>query len=133
MEPTENGIVSLDSATANESQTEAETPVSPSDAIDRLTQTLADREAVIIQLNASLDEAVAAYRASAAARNPAIPAEIITGDTVAAVDESVKKARALVEQVKAALKTAPPPVIAARRGATGTMTVEEKIRRGLGF
>ncbi|AKG53017.1 hypothetical protein DGWBC_0330 [Dehalogenimonas sp. WBC-2] len=110
-----------------------EQPLTQTD-IERLSTAIIEKEAVIGQLTESLAGAVAAYRTASIARNADVPAELIVGDSIADVDESVKRARALVEQVRASLKTAPPPVVAVRRGGSiEVMTTEEKIRRGLGF
>ena len=110
-----------------------EQPLTQTD-IERLSAAIIEKEAVIGKLTGSLAGAVAAYRTSITAHHTDVPAELITGDSIADVDESVKRARALVEQVRASLKTAPPPVVAVRRGGSvEAMTTEEKIRRGLGF
>ena len=68
--------------------------------ISELKQTIAESEQKLAQINDLLSRAVASYRELAAALYPEIPPELITGDSVAAVDESVKCARALVEKVK---------------------------------
>ena len=65
-----------------------------------LKQTIAESEQRLAQVNDLLSRAVASYRELAAALHPQVPPELITGDTVAAVDESIKSAQALVEKVK---------------------------------
>ena len=100
-----------------------------------LPQALAEREAALEQLAENLVETVAAYRKAAAALNTDVPEEMITGDTVADVDDSVARGRALVEKVKAGIKVpAPPPTVSSPRGAVSEpLSAAAKIRRGLGF
>jgi predicted RNase H-like nuclease (RuvC/YqgF family) len=52
------------------------------------------------EIGKALPQAVAAYRALVVQANPGVLAELITGDIVEEVDESLKKARALVERVR---------------------------------
>lgn len=68
--------------------------------ITELKQTFSESEQKLAQINDSLSQAVASYRELAAAMHPEIPLELITGDSVAAVDESLKSAQALVDKVK---------------------------------
>ncbi len=68
--------------------------------ISELRQTIAESEQKLAQINDLLSRAVASYRELTAALHPEIPPELITGDSVEAVDESVKSAQALVEKVK---------------------------------
>jgi len=82
--------------------------------IARLEQTLAGKDAEIAALKLSLDEssstldeqgkalaqAVAAYKELIIQANPGLLAELITGDTIEAVDASLKQARALIEKVR---------------------------------
>ena len=83
-------------------------------AIIRLEQTLADKESEIIALKQSLAEAerkitdlgealaqaVASYKALVVQANPGVLAELITGNTVEEVNESLKNAQALVDRVR---------------------------------
>ncbi|MGI2336360.1 MAG: hypothetical protein ACRKGH_06955 [Dehalogenimonas sp.] len=120
-------IVSFDSEKEDEGG--AATP-----DIDLMSITLAERDAAIDRLTGDLTQTVDAYRKAAAALNPELPEEMITGDTVTAVDEAVTRAKALVTRVKAAVKAVPPPPVAAPRGSLmGNLTPADKIRRGLGF
>jgi predicted RNase H-like nuclease (RuvC/YqgF family) len=82
--------------------------------VARLEQALAGRESEIAALKLSLDEAsstldeqgkalakaVAAYKELVIKANPGLLAELITGDTIEAVDASLKQARALIEKVR---------------------------------
>ena len=79
-----------------------------------LEQTLASRDSEIIALKQAVDEAtrkltdinealaqaVASYKAMVVQANPGVLAELITGDTVDEVNESLKNAQTLVERVR---------------------------------
>ena len=65
-----------------------------------LKQTIAESEGKLAHINDLLSRAVASYRELVVAANPEIPPELITGDSVESVDESLQSARALVEKVK---------------------------------
>ena len=87
---------------------------SRADAIDGLEKTLADRDTEIAtikqvaedfklkldEMGKSLPLAVAAYRELVAQANPGLVAEMIKGETIEAINESVKSARSLVDRVK---------------------------------
>jgi hypothetical protein len=101
-------------------------------------------EAALASVRAELDEqraqtaaAVARYRQAALAAAPEIPAELVTGDTVEAVDASLAAARRTVEQVRATLAAESAsrgfPAGAPARGEPSTdgMSAAEKIARGL--
>lgn len=66
-----------------------------------------ERELTLADLAAAREAnqtAVTRYLEAVKAVNPAIPAEIIAGDTVAEIDASVQKAQAIAERVKANLE-----------------------------
>jgi len=65
-----------------------------------LKQTIADSEQKLAQINDLLSQAVASYREMVAAAHPEIPPELITGDSIEAVDESLQSARTLVDKVR---------------------------------
>lgn len=79
-----------------------------------LEQVLAARDSEIAGLKHSLDElrgksdglgeelarAVAAYRELAIRANPGVPVELIAGNTIDEVNESLKKARVLIDRVR---------------------------------
>jgi uncharacterized protein (DUF3084 family) len=83
-------------------------------AIIRLEQALATKDSEIVALKQALDEAerklaelgqalaqaVASYKALVVQANPGLLAELITGDTVEEVNESLKNAQTLVERVR---------------------------------
>ncbi|PVV83688.1 hypothetical protein [Dehalogenimonas alkenigignens] len=99
----------------------------------RLSRELADKDDLIKRLNKNLNAAVGAYRGSTAALHRDLPEELIEGDSVSAVDESLRKAMDLVPRVKSALAQAAPPLVAVSRSrpAAGGLSPEDKIRRGL--
>jgi len=82
--------------------------------IMKLEQALANKDSEIADLNQSLDEAkraldelgkalpqaVAAYKELVVEMNPGVLAELITGDSIKEVNESLKNARALMERVR---------------------------------
>lgn len=121
-------------------------------AILRLEQAAAARVAEIAALKKSLDEAgqkieslekslagaVAAYREMVAEENPGPVAELITGQTIEAVGESLRKARALVARVRqemeeAAARTRVPAGAPQRTPPDfGELSTREKIQYGIG-
>ena len=53
----------------------------------------------------SLAEAVASYKAAVVRANPDVMEELLSGDTIESVDESLEKARALIGKVRQGLET----------------------------
>ena len=82
--------------------------------INRLEQALADKDSEIAaskqatmetegklnEVNNSLSQAIASYKALIVESNPGVLAELITGDTVDEVNESLKNAQVLIDKVK---------------------------------
>jgi len=68
--------------------------------IDTLKQALAEAERKLSELGKALPQAVAAYKELVVQANPGVLAELITGDTVEEVNESLKNAQALVDRVR---------------------------------
>ncbi|MHB8105682.1 MAG: hypothetical protein ACYDG5_09145 [Dehalococcoidales bacterium] len=68
--------------------------------IAALKQSLADTEKSLEVTKNTLEGAVAAYKEFVIQANPGLVAEMIKGDNIEAIDESVKSAQALVEKVK---------------------------------
>ena len=99
----------------------------------RLSLELAEKNDVIGRLNASLNAAVSAYRGSAVALHRDLPEELIEGDSVSAVDESLRKAMSLVARVKSTIAAAAPPLVAAGRTRVSgeSLSTVDKIRVGL--
>ena len=83
-------------------------------AITRLEQSLAGKDNELaalkqaaseagkksVELENALAQAVSSYRAMVIESNPGVLAELITGDTIDEVNESLKNARALIDKVK---------------------------------
>jgi DNA repair exonuclease SbcCD ATPase subunit len=61
--------------------------------------------ATLTALNSSLAETVASYKAMVIQANPEVIEELISGDTVAAINESLEKAKALVSRVRQGLES----------------------------
>ena len=68
--------------------------------IAALKQALAEAERKLADLGNDLAQAVASYKALVVQTNPGVLAELITGDTVDEVNESLKNAQALVDRVR---------------------------------
>jgi predicted RNase H-like nuclease (RuvC/YqgF family) len=68
--------------------------------IASLKQAMEEAESRIDELGEALAKAVAAYREQVIQGNPGVPADMVTGETVEEIDESVKKGLALVEKVR---------------------------------
>ena len=63
-------------------------------------QTLSEAENRINQLSEALNEAVTGYRDRVIEANQGVLAELVSGDTIEAINESLKNARALMERVR---------------------------------
>jgi uncharacterized coiled-coil protein SlyX len=79
--------------------------------ISELEQALADRDSQIAAFEQSLSEvesglskAVASYRALVVQANPAVPEEMISGDTIEEIDDSLANARVLIDRVRQELE-----------------------------
>jgi chromosome segregation ATPase len=65
-----------------------------------LKQAVAGSEEKLTGVNDTLAQAVASYMDLVVAANPGVLPEMVTGDTIDAVNESLENARALVDRVK---------------------------------
>lgn len=65
-----------------------------------LKQSFTEAEKKSVELEKALAQAVSSYRAMIVESNPRVLAELITGDTIDEVNESLKNARALIDKVK---------------------------------
>ncbi len=72
--------------------------------INTLKQSKSELEERLRTLSSSLSEAVASYRAVVVKANPEVIEELIGGDTIEAINESVKKAKTLVSKVRQGLE-----------------------------
>jgi uncharacterized protein (DUF3084 family) len=123
-EPEKNGTVDgegekIDSL-RQENEALAEAVKSRDAAIVRLEEVVRAKESEIVdlrreraELKQALDEAgqviaqaVAAYREMVVQANPGLPAELITGDTIEAVKESVQHALAVMDRVRQEMEAA---------------------------
>lgn len=68
--------------------------------VTTLKETVTGAEMKLNELNQALSQAVASYKAKVVESNPGLLAELITGDTIDEVNESLKNARALIDKVK---------------------------------
>ncbi len=72
--------------------------------IAALKQSVTELEPKLAELEDSLAQAVSSYRALVVQANPGVPEELITGDSIEAIDQSVAAAQTLVEKVKKELE-----------------------------
>ena len=85
----------------NATTTELEQAVASKDSeIAILKQAVAESDKKLAELSESLAQAVASYRAMVTEANPEVPDELLTGDTIDAINESLENARALIDRVK---------------------------------
>ncbi len=68
--------------------------------LTNLKQALMETESKLTVMGDSLAQAVGEYRNLVAGGQPGVPAELITGSTISEVNESLRKARSLIERVK---------------------------------
>ena len=69
-----------------------------------LKQAIAESDEALADVRSSLAQAVSSYRALVVQANPDIPDELITGDSIEAMDQSLENARALISRVKQGLE-----------------------------
>jgi uncharacterized coiled-coil protein SlyX len=79
--------------------------------IAKLEQAMADKDSQMAaikqsaaELEDSLAQAVASYRALVVQANPGVPEELISGDSIEAIDQSVAAAQTLVAKVRKGLE-----------------------------
>lgn len=72
--------------------------------ITSLKATLAQREEALANVNTNLSKAVAAYKALVIQANPSIPSELITGDTIDEINQSLEKAKGIISKVRASIE-----------------------------
>ena len=103
---------------ASELETKAAAITELESALGGLEQTIGERDSEIFtlkqgtvesvekvtSLQESLNLAVSAYKTAVAQANPAAPGELITGDTIEAVDQSLESAKSLVSTVRASIE-----------------------------
>ena len=72
--------------------------------IAQLEQAVAESNEKLQIITSSLAEAVASYKATVIQTNPEVPEELVTGDMVEAINESLKKAKTLISKVRQGLE-----------------------------
>jgi uncharacterized coiled-coil protein SlyX len=72
--------------------------------IASLKQSVAESDEHIKRLSDSLSQAVASYKALTTSAHPQVPEELIAGDTIEAIDDSLGKAKNLVSKVRQGLE-----------------------------
>ena len=77
-----------------------QTVASKDSEIALLKQSIAESEQKLAEINETLAQAIASYKSLVVETNPEIPAELITGDTVEAINESLENARVLIDKVR---------------------------------
>jgi len=108
------------------------------DQIATLKQSLAELELRLTELNARLSQAVSSYRALVIKLNPGVPEELITGDSIEAIDKSLADAQNLVGKVRKELEAeiagARVPAGAPQRGTIdlSALSPKEKIQYAIG-
>ena len=85
----------------NAAITEFEQVVASKDSeIVALKQATVESDKKLADISNALTQAVASYKALVVETNPEVPAELITGDTIDAVNESLENAKALIDRVR---------------------------------
>jgi len=106
--------------------------------ITSLQQTKDELEDRLTVLSNSLAEAVAGYKSMVVQANPEIVEELISGDTVESINDSLEKAKALVSKVRQGIETeislAKVPAGAPERTPPdlSTLSAREKIQYAIG-
>jgi len=75
-----------------------------SDRITELEGAVAESEEKLTTISSSLAEAVASYRAVVTESHPEVLEELITGDSIEAINESLQEAQTLVGKVRQGLE-----------------------------
>jgi chromosome segregation ATPase len=103
-----------------------------------LKQSGLESEQKLAEMGQHLSQAIASYRARIIESNPEVPAELIEGDTIEAIDSSLQSAKALISKVRegleAEIKLARIPAGAPQRAPIdlSALSPREKIQHGIG-
>jgi len=65
-----------------------------------LKQAIVESDQRLAEINDTLAQAIASYKSLVVEANPGVPAELLTGDTIEAINESLENALALIDRVK---------------------------------
>ncbi|MBA7542282.1 hypothetical protein ES705_34602 [subsurface metagenome] len=91
--------------TRNTRITELETVVSEKDSeIATLKQTVVDDNQKLEAVNEDVSQAVAAYKTIVVKANPGVIEELITGNTITEIDQSLENARTLISKVRGGIE-----------------------------
>ena len=72
--------------------------------ITELEQTVTESEEKLKAMSNSLDEAVASYKVTVVEANPEVPEELISGDTIESINESLSQAKTMISRVRQGLE-----------------------------
>lgn len=100
-EPEESKLTELEGLLARKDEKLAEADA----RIAELEAAVADSGARLVTISDSLTEAVASYRVLVVESHPEVLEELVTGDSIETINESLEKARDLVGRVKQGLET----------------------------
>jgi len=100
-EPEESKLTELEGLLARKDEKLAEADA----RLAELEAAVADSEARLITISDSLTEAVASYRALVVESHPEVLEELVAGDSIETINESLEKAQDLVGRVKQGLET----------------------------
>ncbi len=106
--------------------------------VSNLQQSIAESNDNLAELKESLNQATGSYRALVVQANPEVLEELVTGDSIEAVDESLKSAKELIGKVKtsiaAEIASAKVPAEAPQRTPPdlSALSSREKIHYALG-
>jgi hypothetical protein len=105
--------------------------------LEEAGKALREEQQQVQRLGAELAAALGRYRLALLAAAPDIPPELVQGETVAALDEALARAKALVDRVRrqveaqAARERVPPGAPARSRADLSSLSPQEKILVGL--
>ena len=129
-----SGISELESLVAQKEEELAEA----NGRIAELEQVVAETEEKLTTINNSLTEAVASYKAMVIQANPEVLEELVTGDTIESINDSLKQAKTLIGRVRQGLEVeisaAKIPAGAPQRTPLdlSSLSPREKIRYAIG-
>ena len=106
--------------------------------VANLKQSGLESEQKLAEVSRLLSQAIASYKARVIESNPEVPAELIEGDTIEAIDSSLKSAKSLISKVREGLE-AESRMVRIPAGAPPRAPVDfsalsprEKIQHGIG-
>ena len=106
--------------------------------ITELEQAIAESDKKLVDTSSALSQVVSSYKALVVKSNPGVPEELITGDTIEAIDESLANAQTLIDTVRkeleAEIAAAKVPAGAPQRAPVdlSALSPREKIQYAIG-